>query len=69
MCTSKCSNDPTGVYTKTELYLKNKGAKENQEVEKWKLREKNKKRKEKQFHDKWNDEAKEKKGKRQEINI
>lgn len=50
------------VYREKEIYLQNKGSKENEEVEKWKLR-KQKQLKEKIFF------MTRQKGKRQEINI
>lgn len=36
--TSKCNNDSTEVYIEMKLHHKNKGTRENQKVEKWKLR-------------------------------
>lgn len=50
------------VYREKEIYLQNKGSKENEEVEKWKLR-KQKQLKEKIFF------MTRQKGKRQEVNI
>lgn len=34
MLASNCSNDPIEVYVEKDIYLKNKGTKENEEVEK-----------------------------------
>lgn len=49
MLASNCSNDPIEVYVEKDIYLKNKGTKENEEVEKWKKGEKEEKKEKRNF--------------------